>query len=463
MIDSNKGWPVPFILIPFPISEKFLATYSIPVTLNRLEVFMLNADIVIRHAKELLTLAGPERPRKGKEMSELSIIPDGALAIANGHIIVVGTDAEIAPKYHAEHEIDATGKVVMPGFVDSHTHPVFVNTRENEFEMRLKGKTYVEISQSGGGIRSSIAAVRSATENTLIDLAIPRLKRMIAQGSTTIEIKSGYGLTTGSELKMLHAMRFLAENLPADLVSTFMGAHEYPEEFKNDHEGYLQILENEMLPAIAEQHLARYCDIFTEKHVFSVEESRRVLTKARELGFRLRIHADEIEPIGGAELAAELGAISADHLGAVSDSGIDAMAKAGTIATLLPATIFSLGLKSYAPARKFIEAGVAVALATDFNPGSCHCDNMQDVITIACLQMRMTPAEAIVASTVNGAWALERGHRTGTLEKGRQADVLVMNMPSYRYLPYHIGYNDVETVIHRGRTIFCAQGVPGLV
>jgi imidazolonepropionase len=421
---------------------------------------MLNADIVIRHAGELLTLAGPQRARRGAEMSDLGLIADGALAISKGHIVGAGPDAEIAAKFHAEHNIDATGKVVMPGFVDSHTHPVFVHTRENEFEMRIQGKSYVEISQSGGGIRSSIEAVRNASENELQTLAMPRIRRMIAQGSTTIEAKSGYGLTTGSELKMLHAIRYLVEETPADIVSTFMGAHEYPLEFKNDHEAYLHILCDEMLPAVADENLARYCDIFTEAHVFSIEESRRVLTRAKELGFRLRMHADEIEPIGGAQLAAELGAISADHLGAVSDEGIDALAKSDVIATLLPATIFSLGLKSYAPARKIIEAGVAVALATDFNPGSCHCDNMQDVITIACLQMRITPAEAIVAATINGAWALERGRKVGSLEPGKQADVLIMNMPSYRYLPYHIGYNDVQTVIHKGRTVFHAPDAP---
>lgn len=417
---------------------------------------MQNVERMVRHAAELLTLAGPQRARSGEEMSRLEIISDGALAITAGKIVAVGSDAELAAAYSAEKTINATGKVVMPGFIDAHTHPIFVHTRENEFEMRLLGKSYVEITLAGGGINASIQAVREASVDELVQLAIPRLQRMLVQGTTTVEAKSGYGLTTESEIRMLQAIRRLSATLPLDIVPTFMGAHEFPQEYKNDHAAYIRSLCEEMLPEVVRLGLAEYCDIFTEKHVYSLPETRTVMERAKQLGLHLRMHADEIEPIGGSELAAELGAISADHLGAISDTGIAALAKSGTIATLLPATIFSLGLPAYAPARKMIAAGVPVALATDYNPGSCNCDDMQTVISIACLQMQMTPAEAIVASTINAAWALERGDRIGSLEPGKQADVLIMNMPSYRYLPYHIGYNDVETVVRRGQVVYQA-------
>ncbi len=410
-------------------------------------------NILITNARQLITLKGPAKVRVGKEADELSIIENGAVAIKGEKILAVGTTAEIKANYNADKIIDATGKVVMPGFVDPHTHPVFVHTRENEFAMRIKGKSYVEISQSGGGIRSSIEAVRKASEDELYDLAEKRIKKMISNGTTTLEAKSGYGLTTESEIKMLKVIKRLNENLPIDIVPTFMGAHEFPIEYKDNHEEYIRILKEEMMPEIKKQNLAEYCDIFTEDHVYNIEQSRDILNHAKKLGFKLRMHADEIEPIGGAELAAELGAISADHLGAASDAGIKAMARAGVIATLLPGTIFSLGMKSYARARDMINAGIPVALATDYNPGSCNCDSMQFIITLACLQMKMTPAEAIIASTINAAYSLEMGDRIGSLEADKQADILIMDMPSYQFLPYHFGSNNVETVIKNGEVI----------
>ncbi|MCK5051653.1 MAG: imidazolonepropionase [Candidatus Cloacimonetes bacterium] len=414
----------------------------------------MKVDLLIINAKELLTIAGSDNPRTRSEMNELGIINNGALAIKDNKIIDVGSTEGLINKFDAPSKIiDATDKVVMPGFVDPHTHPVFKQTRENEFEMRINGKSYVEISQSGGGIRSSISGVREISEEELYQLANKRINKIISNGTTTLEAKSGYGLSTESEIKMLKVIKRLNENLPIDIISTFLGAHEFPTEYKDDKKKYIDILMKEMMPKIKELNLAEYCDIFTEDHVYNIEQSRRILNRAKELGFKIRMHADEIEPIGGAELAAEVGAVSADHLGAASDDGIKAMRDNGVIAILLPGTIFSLGMKSYARARDMIKAGLAVALATDYNPGSCNCDSMQFVITLACLQMKMTPAEAIIASTINAAYSLGLGDKIGSLEIGKKADILIMDMPSYQYLPYHFGSNNVETVIKNGKII----------
>ncbi len=411
-------------------------------------------NILITNARQLITLKGPAKARAGKEADELSIIENGAIAVKDDKIIATGTSEEVAAGFRAEKVIDASGKVVMPGFIDPHTHPVFVNTRENEFEMRIKGKSYEEISRSGGGIRSSIKAVRQASEEKLYELAEKRVWRMITNGTTTLEAKSGYGLSTESEIKMLKVNKRLNKNLPIDIIPTFMGAHEFPTEYKDNHEEYIRILKEEMMPEVKKQNLAGYCDIFTEEHVYNIEQSRDILNRAKELGFKIRMHADEIKPIGGAELAAEVGAISADHLGAASDAGIKAMKEASVIAILLPGTIFSLGMKSYARARDMIYSGLAVALATDYNPGSCNCDSMQFVITLACLQMKMTVAEAITAATINAAYSLEMGDKVGSLEVGKQADILIMDMPSYKFLPYHFGSNNVQKVIKNGKVIW---------
>ncbi|MEA2103964.1 MAG: imidazolonepropionase [Candidatus Cloacimonadota bacterium] len=413
---------------------------------------MKSIDLLIINIGELLTIAQTDS-EIGNKMDDLGIIYNGAIAIEDGKISDVGSLDDIIKNYSSKNIIDAKGKVVMPGFVDPHTHPVFVNTREKEFEMRIQGKTYKEISQTGGGIRSSISDVRAASKETLYKLGMKRIEKMLQQGTTTIEAKSGYGLSTESEIKMLEVIRMMGENSEMDIKATFLGAHEFPEEYKDNREKYIEILMEKMLPAVAERELAEYCDIFCEEHVFTVDESRKILLRAKELGFKIRMHADELEPIGGAELAAEIGAISADHLVAISDNGITAMKNANVFPILLPGTTFSLGLKNYAPARKMIAAGLPVALATDFNPGSCNCDSMQTVISLACLQMKMLPAEAIAASTRNAALSLEIGDKIGTLEKGKQADILIMDMPSYRYLPYHLGSNCVKTVIKNGKII----------
>jgi imidazolonepropionase len=411
-----------------------------------------HVDILIKNASQLVTAAS-NIPKTGKALQYLGIIEDGAIGIADGTICCEGNTAEILRDFTADTIIDASKKVVLPGFIDPHTHPIFVKTRENEFEMRLQGKSYKEISQSGGGIRASIQDVRNASLEELVELGLKRIDKMLEMGTTTIEAKSGYGLTTESEIKMLKAIQMINKMSDMEIIPTFLGAHEYPEEYNNDHEKYIDILINEMMPQVKEQNLAEYCDIFCEEHVFTIDESRRILNKARELGFKIRFHADELEPIGGAELAAEVNAVSADHLVAISDDGIKKLKEAGVIPILLPATTFSLGLKKYAPARKMIEAGLPIALSTDFNPGSCNCDSQQFVTSLACLQMKMLPAEAINAVTINAAFALERGNIIGSLEVGKQADIIILDMPTYQYLPYHLGSNTVETVIKKGKII----------
>jgi len=414
---------------------------------------MQQVDMIIFNATELLTMRGVARARRGAEMNDLGLIKDGAIAVQDGKILEVGLSSEILLKYQSDQMIDALDKVVMPGFVDPHTHPVFAATREKEFEMRILGKSYVEISQSGGGIRSSIAGVRQASEDHLYKLARKRIEKIIANGTTTLEAKSGYGLSTESELKMLRVIKRLNEDLPIEIVPTFMGAHEFPNEYKDNRSEYIRILKEEMLPRVKESGLAEYVDIFTEAHVYNIEQSRDILQTAKNLGFQIRLHADEIAPIGGAELAGEMQAVSADHLGACSDAGIAALRDNGVIATLLPGTLFSLGMPHYARARDMIAAECPVALATDYNPGSCNCDSMQFIITLACLQMKMSVAEAICAGTINAAYALQRGDRIGSIEAGKQADILLMDMPSYQFLPYHFGSNNVDTIIKAGQII----------
>lgn len=411
-------------------------------------------DLIITNIKELLTLKGDNKPRIKAAMKDLGIINDAVVVINGGKIQAVGKVADISNKFKPKKIIDAKNKIVMPGFVDPHTHPVFFKTREKEFDMRIQGKSYVEISQTGGGIRASIEGVRKNSEAVLYKLSKKRVKEIMSYGTTTLEAKSGYGLSTESEIKMLKVIKKLGENSPIDIKATFLGAHEYPKKYKDNHSKYIQILKNEMIPEVANKNLAEYCDVFCEEHVFNINESRDILSTARKKGFKIRMHADEIKPIGGAELAAEIGAVSADHLGAASDKGLQAMKEAGVIPILLPGTIFSLGMKSYARARDMIELGLPVALATDYNPGSCNLANMQMVITLAALEMKMTTAEAITAATINAAHSLEMGNIVGSLEKDKQADLLIMDMPTYKYLPYHFGANNVETVIKRGKIIW---------
>jgi imidazolonepropionase len=386
---------------------------------------------------------------------ECSTLEDGSLLIRDSVIEWVGPSAELPASAEGERDIlriDAGGKVVLPGFIDSHTHVLFAGSRVDEFEQRLRGASYAEISARGGGILSTVQRVRQASKEQLKALARPRLRRMLQLGVTTVEVKSGYGLTPADEVKCLEAIAELNAEGPWELVPTFLGAHAVPPEYRSDREGYLRSLCEDMLPEVARQGLAEFCDVFCETGVFSVVESRRILTRARDLGLRLKLHADELSPLGGAELAAEVGAVSADHLLCITETGIDALAASGTVATLLPGTAFFLGV-DYAPARRLIERGVAVALASDCNPGTCMTENLPLLGSMACTQMDMLPGEVVTALTRNAAAALARSDRLGSLTPGKQGDMIVCNVSDYREIFYHFGINHVECVLKRGRVV----------
>jgi imidazolonepropionase len=412
--------------------------------------------LVVKNAAQLLASPRPgDRLKRGAALRDLPIIPDGALICRDGRVEWVGPTDALPPLPAGAEILDATGRVVLPGFVDSHTHLIFAGSREDEFEQRLRGLSYQEIAERGGGINATVRRVRSASKEVLKALARPRLRHLLQHGVTTVEVKSGYGLTTADEVKCLEAVAELNAEGPLELVPTFLGAHAVPPEYRSDRDGYLRLLLDDMLPAVARGRLAEFCDVFCETGVFSVEESRRALARAHDLGLRLKLHADELTPLGGAELAAALGAASADHLLCVTDAGIDALAASGTVATLLPGTAFFLGMP-YAPARRLIERGAAVALASDCNPGTCPTENLPLVGAMACTQMKMLPAEAVNALTLNAAAALGRADRIGSLEPGKQADFIVCDVPDYRHLFYHFGINHVRRVIKRGRVVHAA-------
>jgi imidazolonepropionase len=409
----------------------------------------MKTELLILNAKELLTLSGPKRARIGKEMSELGIIEDGAIAVNKGKIIDVGKTNQIKKKYRAEETLDAKNKVVMPSFVDPHTHLIFAGSREDEFIMRLQGKSYLEILKEGGGILKTVRETRKASKKTLFDLTKKRLDNMLKYGTTTVEIKSGYGLTTKVEIKLLEVINELKKRHPINIIPTFMGAHAIPSEL--NAEKYVDLIIEDMLPQVAKKNLAEFCDVFCEESVFSIEQSKKILEEAKKLGMKTKIHADEIVRTGGAELAAEVKATSAEHLLQSSKEEIKELSKTNVIAVLLPVTSFSL-MTNYANARFMIDEKVPVALATDFNPG-CMCASMQFVLNLACVQMRMTPAEAIVASTINAAYAIDRGNEVGSLETGKKADILIMDVPNHKLIPQYFGINLVEKVIKNGKII----------
>jgi imidazolonepropionase len=376
-------------------------------------------------------------------MSELNVIQDGAVSIRDGEIAWVGPTDQL--RGNNGPDFDASGKVVLPGFVDSHTHAVFAGTRADEFEWRIKGDSYMDVLARGGGILSSVKAVRDAET-----LQIRFADRFLEYGTTTIEAKSGYGLDLENEIRILEAMR---SKTPLEVVPTYLGAHALPPEFQNNRTAFIdRVLED--LSAIHREKLAEFCDVFVEPGVFTPAEARRIFAKAKSLGMQIKVHADEFQSSGGAALAVEVGATSADHLGAITDPDILRLANSGVIATLLPSTLFMLGKKHYAPARKLIESGAAVALATDFNPGTSPTLNMQFVLSLACTQMRMTPAEAIVASTMNGACAVRRGHRMGSIEQGKQADIAVYDVSDYREIPYFAAVNFCSATFKRGELVW---------
>lgn len=415
---------------------------------------MKKGNVIIKNATELVTCKG-FKAKKGNEMNELHIINGGAVIIEEGIIKAVGTTEEVLKEVDENnYEVfDASGKTVMPGFVDSHTHLVFGGYRAEEFSWRLRGDSYMDIMKRGGGIINSVRGTMEATKDELIELGKKRLNSMLSFGVTTVEGKSGYGLDYETEIKQLEAMEELDKIHPLDIVKTFLGAHAVPKEYKGKEDEFIDFIIEKVLPVVKERDLAEFCDIFCEQNVFSVEQSRKLLSVAKDMGMKLKLHADEIVRLGGAELAAEIGATSADHLLQASDEGIKAMAENDVVATLLPGTAFSLK-EEFARGRFMIDNGCAVALATDFNPGSCFTESIPLIISLATLHMNMTPEETITALTINGAAAIDRADQIGSIDLGKKGDVVIHEFPSYKFLPYHIGVSTVETVIKNGIMIY---------
>ncbi len=411
------------------------------------------ADLLIENTSELLTLrGGTGKPLLGEGMRDLGIIKDGAVAVRNGKVVAVGKTDKIIEKFESDKIIDASEKVVMPGLIDPHTHLVFAGSREEEIEMRIEGASYMEILQKGGGILKTVRETRKASKEKLLEVCRKTLDAMLRHGTTTVEAKSGYGLTTKDELKCLEVMKLANEEHPIDIVPTFLGAHAIPPEYKNNADGYVDLVTDEMIPAVATRKLAEFCDVFCEEEVFNIQQSRSILLKGEEYGLKPKLHADEMTRIGGAELAAESQAVSAEHLLFASDDGLKAMAKQGVVAVLLPGASFNLMIGRHADARKMIRWGVPVALGTDYNP-SCWVESQQITIGLACRQMRMTPAETIAATTINAAHAINRAHETGSLEPGKRADIVVLKVPNHSFLGYRFGVNLVDKVIKDGRLV----------
>ncbi len=407
-------------------------------------------SILLKNIGQLVTVSGESRkPRTGKGMSDLGIIEDAGVWISHGQITAVGAADHM--EHDAEPIIDCSGKTVMPGFVDPHTHLVFAGSREKELGMKLGGMTYMDILRSGGGILSTVRSTREATKEQLLAETRKRLDTMLAFGTTTAEAKSGYGLEPETEMKMLEVLQELDASHPVDIVPTFLGAHAIPEEYAGRSDDYIRTM-IDILPEIREKKLAEFCDVFCEEGAFDLIQSNELLTAAKENGLGLKIHADEIENLGGSRLAAELGAISAEHLVVTSEKDMEAMASAGVIGVLLPGTPYSLMQEHYADARKMMEMGMPIALATDLNP-NCWTESMQFVISLACYKMRMTPEEAIIASTLNAAHAVGRADSVGSIEVGKQADLIILDVPNYAHIPYHFGVNHVETVIKKGQVV----------
>ncbi len=413
--------------------------------------------LLLKNIAQMVTLRGEPVPRTGASMSELGIIENGALLIHGDRIVWAGSTRDIPVREPGVRYqiLDGVGLdlLAMPGFVDSHTHPVFAGTRAQEYDLRCRGKSYQEIAAAGGGIAASVEQLRAAAPHQLLDRTERYFRHFLSHGTTTIEAKSGYGLSLEDELKSLQVLAALRERNRLEIVPTFLGAHAVPEEYAHSRDTYIRNIIEEMIPRIAHEGLAQFCDVFCEDGYFTVEEARSILLAARDAGLGMRIHADELGHSGGARLAAELGARSADHLQFIDDADIMALKQAGTVATLLPGTAFNLGSRRYAPARKLIDAGVPVALATDFNPGTCFNLNMQLILAFACTQMGMSPAEAITAATVNSAYSLGISERLGTIEEGRQADIVLMDVSDYRELPYFFGINHCVVTIKKGNIV----------
>ncbi len=410
--------------------------------------------VVLINASELVTCTG-HTAKYGSAMNELGVVYDGAVAMEGGIITHVGKTEDVVNAIQIEEYdvYDVTGKTVMPGFIDPHTHFVFGGYRQDEYGWRLQGQTYVEIMEKGGGINSSVRHTSEASFQELFDAAYARLDSMLSFGVTTVEGKSGYGLYLDTELKQLKVYKALQREHPLDIAVTYLGPHSVPAEYKGKEMDFINYQINDCLPAVKSLEIAEFADIFCERGVFDIDQSRAFLKAAQNMGFKLKIHADEIVSLGGAELAAEVGAISADHLLQASDKGIADMIEKGVVATLLPITAFSLK-EHYARARDMIDRGAAVALATDLNPGSCFSESTPLLIALATIQMQMTPEETITALTINAAAAIDRADRIGSIDVGKQADIVIHEFPSYKYLPYHIAVSTVETVFKKGEIIY---------
>jgi imidazolonepropionase len=414
-------------------------------------------SLAIVNCSQLVTLAGSRRPRAGGDLRQLAIIEDGAM-LCSDRIEAVGRRREIESLITADCEVvDAEGRIVLPGFVDAHTHPVFAGVRANEFEQRTAGASYREIAAGGGGIRATVRATRNASLTDLVQIGKRYAEWFLRGGTTTIESKSGYGLTIEDELKILRAFRQLNDETPLHYVPTFLGAHEIPSEYRSRRGTYVNLIINEMLPRVAEEQLAEYCDVFCEQDVFTTDEAWQILSAARCHGLGLRVHADQLTLSGGAKLAAELNTATADHLEHTDAVGIQALRVAGVQPVLLPGSVYALGSNEYPAARQMIDAGLAVVLATDFNPGSSPTPSMPMILSLACTQMRMTPAEAITAATINAAYSLGRGNEIGSLERGKRADFVIHDCEDYRELAYFFGIEHAWQVYASGEMIFSCE------
>ena len=412
------------------------------------------ADLIVINAR-IATMSGySDQPQRGQELGALGMVERGAIAVADGKVLDVGPEAKLRQQLQIDGDtklVDAGGRLVTPGLVDPHTHVVHYGSRENEYQMRLEGVPYIDILKAGGGILNSVRQNREATMEQIVEQSGKSLSRMLEFGVTTVEAKTGYGLDTETEIKTLKAIETLNRSQPVKLIPTFLGAHAIPVEYREHSDVFVDKVIDEMLPEAAP--MSKFCDVFCEEHVFSVEQSRKVLQAAAKLGLGLKIHADELAPTGGAQLAVELGAVSADHLLCTDNEGIKALANSSTIAVLLPGTSFNLMTGKYAPARQMLEEGVALALATDYNPGSCPTENLQLIMTLGCLKLGMTPAQVLAAVTINAAHALGMADTIGSLERGKSADMVIFDADNEAYLPYHFGINHAWKVIKDGNVV----------
>ncbi|NIR51028.1 imidazolonepropionase [candidate division KSB1 bacterium] len=412
----------------------------------------MKADFLLKNAQLATPLGSPEFvPAK------FIVIENAVLAAHRGKIVFVAENNKEASEIELEESaqvIDCNGKTVTPGFVDCHTHPVFHGTREDEFEMRVMGKTYEEIARSGGGIKASVRSLKQASKDELLAEMLPRLDRFLSHGTTTIEAKSGYGLSVEDELKSLEVICEANRVHSLDLVATFLGAHEVPDEYQSNRSDYIDLVIKEMMPLVQNQKLADFCDVFCESHVFNVEESRKILQAAKDLGFGLKIHADQLTHNGGTALAAELGAVSADHLEFSTEKDWQDMLDSQVVPVMLPGAVFFLGKDRYAPAKRMLESGLPVAIATDFNPGTYMSESMPLICTLSCLKLKFTPAQAFTAVTYHAALAINRGNLLGTLEVDKEADLVIWDVPNYKYIPYHFGANLAQTVVKSGKIVW---------